>query len=243
MPSPGLERELRLVDPAVGALADTCDWCGPTASRLEQVEEFRLCETCSRKHGWGALPPELARRRLLANRERSLATLAAVPKRYAKPFQAPDAWPTDRAGISLEDWPGREEWSALLIGPVGAGKTFLAVELLWRELVAGRSAAFVRAAEIPALSIGNRMPCPDLLLVDDLGIGHSGGGWEVVSRELLGRYDREQQTVITTRLRRAGYQPASGAYVPGIADHDASLGDRLRDGMVFAVNGPSRRGG
>lgn len=242
MPSPGLERELRLVEAPVDA-DKRCDWCGPTVLRLEPADEFCLCETCARKYSWGAMPAEVRRRRLLANREHSLATMAAVPKRYAKPFDPPAAWPV-ASSVSLEEWLGREEWwSALLIGPVGDGKTFLGVELLWRSLLAGKSAAFVRAADVPGLSIRDAMPDPDLLLVDDLGLGHSGGGWEMVSRELLGRYDREQQTVITTRLRRVGHQPADSAYVPGIADFDASLGDRLRDGLVFAVNGPSRRGG
>jgi hypothetical protein len=176
---------------------------------------------------------------LKENREETLLA-AGVPRRYARcKFHEPDdGWPTDprMPEVDLSEWQGRP-CSAVLSGPVGNGKTSLAVERLFRGMCDGAHGRFVRAGSIPRIYFGDsaresaELETCELLVVDDLGRGHLGKAWHALGEVLAARHADERATIITTNLT-----------LVEISDFDPHMADRLTDGLVMGVQGESLRG-
>jgi len=166
-----------------------------------------LCAGCER----AIRAAKNAEKRLAAALADQAGTLAGfgVPPRYCEPFEEPESWPRDpKTAVGIDAWRG-ELWLLFLTGHTGVGKSFIATELLWRAYLrrAGLGTArFVRASRVPGLvfggersgddgevvaAMGLRPPLATLvdvevLVLDELGLGHPGGGWEALD-DLAGR--------------------------------------------------------
>lgn len=174
-----------------------------------------------------------------------------VPRKYAldfvrRKFEEPETWPRDPRAPEVDPgtWqgrPGLDPWAVSFFGDVGAGKTRLALELLYRRLLEGRGVHFVRARSIARLAFDGgwegrqelrHLERVDVLLVDDLGVNHPGGAWGPVADLLIGRSDEARPTLITSHLT---LRHISDADQPGLAS-------RLTEGLVLQVGGDDRRG-
>lgn len=219
-----------------------CPGCGEPMQQPAKTPEFEqrpaggLCNRCASRPALN-LPPD---------RDRALAA-CGCPPRYRVPFLEPAAWPKDaRTEADLGNWKG-EPWSVLLGGVVNGGKTMLATELFWRNLKGRRSAHWTRAVDVIQRLYGAP---PDerrdtwelltecrLLLVDDVGRGHEGGAWDTITELAAVRYDAMRPTIFTTNRRIA---TARKGEKPGLADEDAALYRRLKDGLIAGVTEPWR---
>jgi len=133
-------------------------------------------------------------------------------------------------------------WSLFLTGNTGVGKSFLATELLWRNHVqpsGARSARFVRASGMPGVVFGGErvrdlevlsLVDVEVLVIDELGVGHPRGGWEALDDVIGQRWERQVPTIITSRWTLAE-----------VAAEAVSAADRLAEGLVASVEGRSRR--
>lgn len=202
---------------------------------------------CGRPKPWGVALVEPGEeicsdcREEARERGRRLADFGrTMPLRYAIGFEEPRAWPVDprKPDASLAAWNGTP-WSVHLHGPVGTGKTMLAVELLRRLVAAGeRSIEFVRAGEIPgrlyqARDADERARLGNVaaLLIDDLGAGHPGNAWAAVGEVIAARYDRLRPTIVTSNLS-----------LKAVGLTDLRIADRLGVGLSVELKGKSRRG-
>ncbi len=162
-----------------------------------------------------------------------------VPRRYRHPFESPDPPPLaerrrrgDPISIPWSDWTG-DPWSLFLVGPTGTGKSFIAAETLWRW----RRGWWVAAAAVPAIHYNeaeaaawNRLCSTPLLVIDELGRDHQGGGWEAVGRLVSSRYDDERATIVTSNLAAREFDARAGGIL-----------DRLAAGLTIRMTGESRR--
>jgi len=125
-----------------------------------------------------------------------------------------DTFPgSDKARQFVKDWLAGEKW-LILAGPVGTGKTGLAVSAYKSALDAGTHATFwrmgllldeTRRAFAPDAGIESpleplRIGC-DFLVLDDVG-AERGTDWATSTvRDLLtSRYERRLRTLVTTNL-------------------------------------------
>lgn len=219
-----------------------CPGCGEPMQQPAEVPTFeqvvgRPCERCEK-------PAAL----LSPDRERALAA-CGCPIRYRQTtFVEPAAWPRDsrHPGVDLGAWRG-EPWCVLLGGVVEGGKTMLATELFWRALPGKRSAVWCRAVDVIQRLYGAKpeerreewelFTTSGLLLVDDIGRGHEGGAWDTVTELVAARYDAMRPTIFTTNRRIA---PAKKGEKKSLADEDAALFRRLKDGLIAGVTEPWR---
>lgn len=218
-----------------------CAGCGEELSNLLQGSDGAYrCDPCEAQR----LERERATRAVLQaakNREQGLRSLAKVPERYLTPFDSTPP-PCDVLAFRacLEEWAG-EPWSLLLWGKVGNGKSMLAVETLYRAMLRGRRPLFVRASRISGVyyerapAEKDRLLGAEVLLVDEVGVGHPGGGWEAVSDLISTRWEAQAPTLFTSNFSLRQLAEQGGAYGGRIAD-------RLNDGLVLPMTGPTRRG-
>ncbi len=226
-----------------------CGQCG----RAEYGLVDGLCAACERRKR-AAKNAEKRLAAALADRAGTLAGFG-VPPRYCEPFEEPESWPRDpkKTAVGIAAWRG-EPWSLFLTGHTGVGKSFIATELLWRGCLRGAglgSARFVRASRVPGMVFGGERPGDDwevvasmgsrpplatlvdveVLVIDELGLGHPGGGWEALDDLIGQRWERRRPTIVTSRLTLAE-----------VAGEAVSAADRLGEGLVVTVGGRSRRG-
>jgi hypothetical protein len=212
-----------------------CRQCGRQEFGL--VEE--LCVECERRSRAAAN----AAKRLaaaLGDRAGSLAALG-VPPKYCERFVEPQRWPRDpKVRLDIGRWQG-VPWSLFLTGNTGVGKSFLATELLWRNHVQPsglRSARFVRASRVPGLVFNRergdlelpRLVDVEVMVIDELGLGHPSGGWEALDDLIGQRWEFQYPTIVTSRWTLAQ-----------VAEEAVSAADRLAEGLVVTVEGRSRR--
>jgi len=213
-----------------------CAGCGEELSNLLQGSDGAYrCDPCEAQR--------LAVLRIARDRGRALGYLANVPGRFAATaFQELLAWPVDKKApkLDLREWRGAP-WSVFLWGNVGNGKTTLAVELLYRAMLRGETARYVRAADVSGLHYEGgpeakaRLVVPRLLLLDDLGAGHPRGGWEAVADLVDARWASPRPTLVTSNRNLEMIAVEGGP-------HGTRIADRLTDGLVVQLAGGSRRG-
>lgn len=228
--------ELALRPLGLDGEAPTCCQCG----RPEYGLVDGLCTACERGSGAARSAEEWVTA-ALADRSGTLAAVG-VPPKYREPFEEPDHWPRDaKVPLDIATWQGIP-WSVFLTGNTGVGKTFLATELLWRNHVqpsGARSARFVRASLVPGLVFGGARVRQlevfslfeaEVLVIDEVGVGHRGGGWEALDEVIGQRWEFELPTIVTSRWT-----------LPEVAAEAVSAADRLAEGLVATVEGRSRR--
>jgi hypothetical protein len=237
---PDCLEELALRPMGVAGEEPRCSRCG--GAELGLVDG--LCLGCERDRRAGARSAAwIAAAR--ADRAGTLAGLG-VPPKYREPFAEPARWPRDpKVAVDLAAWRGGVPWSVFLTGNTGVGKSFMATELLWRNHLPGsresavRSALFVRASRVPGLVFGRdggndldamRLVEVEILVIDELGVGHPRGGWEALDDVIAQRWERQCATIVTSRWTLAQ-----------VAAEAVSAADRLAEGLVVRVEGRSRR--
>lgn len=206
----------------------TCEECDE-GQRSPMIPEVKLCYDCERKDRYSR--DDILRR-------------AGCPVRYRRiSFIEPDSWPEVRGkfkGQSLRKWTG-DPWSVLFVGDVGTGKTMLATEMLYRLLRGtSRSGLWARAEDIirevygargqERVSVWSRYKNAGVLLIDDLGHGHTGMPWQTIGELVAARWDAMKSTIFTTNRKWVE-----------IEEEDPPTADRLRDGLVIGMRGTSRR--
>ncbi|MEM9597060.1 MAG: hypothetical protein AAGD06_22500 [Acidobacteriota bacterium] len=132
-----------------------------------------------------------------------------------------------------------------MIGAVGPGKSYLATEIAWRWWLDGHEIRFATGAGLVARVFGgdwaelDRVRTVGLLVLDDFDRGVSARGLdEVVQPVLLHRLGDRLPVVVTTNTPMTKGEPG----VRTLYQRSAAVTDRLRDGLVVPVGGPSRRG-
>lgn len=214
-----------------------CPGCG---AQLTGLRSGRRCASCL------AAPPRRC------DRDTRLA-LAGVPARY-RALQG--AWPSPRdprpafAGVDPMTWATLAlppVATATLYGQVGTGKTSLAAELLDVALRGGAGRGlFLAATELVERALGGdaiqTQACEvDVLVLDDLGGGHSGRSWEILFRVVKHRHGARLRTIITTMMAPKLLLEGGGDQRAVEAGADA-LADRLiGEGYMWRLDGASRR--
>ena len=221
------------------------------------------CSLCN-DTGWKYVGPEEQRRvapcecRSVARSER-LLELARIPRRYrhceisnfevlSGPYEPAMARARLMAGKFVEEYPLESNQGLLLLGPVGVGKTHLAVGvakelmrskgvpcLFWdyRELLKEIQNSYGSSVEATEMDVLRPVFEIELLILDELGaIKPTEWVWNTVSLILNTRYNDNRTTIITTNFED---QPAAGANgaVSSIraATRAETLGDRIGERM------------
>ena len=182
----------------------------------------------------------------LRNRPMQLAG-ARVPSVYRSDFNEPEGgWPQCPAvpDFDVATWRGRP-WCITFAGPIGSGKSFYAAELLYRSRLKfglGFDAAWMSASDIVRLAFDHSQDAAeelesrrtkDLLVIDDLGRGHSAAAaWGVVADLLFDRYSHKRPTIVTTNMSMEQLAGECG---------DLALFDRLACGLMVTLTGGTRR--
>jgi hypothetical protein len=137
----------------------------------------------------------------------------------------------NRPGIDLATWRG-EPWCVTFFGISRGGKTAMATELFARNLGAAKSAVWIAAADaVRVIYRGDedeaeRLETCDLLLVDDLGLGHSGNTWGALANLLAARHRGVRRTLVTTNRPLRGNSKTKPP-VLGLVDEHPPLYSRI----------------
>ena len=185
---------------------------------------------------------------------------ARIPKRYEhcdfENFEHEGTFkvlgmPFTMARKFVEEYPG-ESAGLLLIGPIGVGKTHLAVSILkelmhqksvpclfydYRELLKSIQNSYNASVQVTEMEVLRPVFESEVLVLDELGaVKPTEWVWDTVSHILNTRYNDKRTTIITTNFkdlpaggaeqeRGASYNPASRA------NRDETLGDRIGERM------------
>lgn len=240
----------------VRAMADTlvagppssfkkCPRCGERWTKLWEDESCVDCSTTD--------PPP---------RNQVLEALGAPANLSGERFDPKRSQPVAAALEKLDGWRRRprDPWSVTLIGETGTGKSMLAVELYWRwyqwrfrrtmPTEVPNYGYFVRARRVADAAFNREPPAPGrpsdidrwtrcpFLILDEFGVGHSGGATDPIVDLLCQRYDRDLATIVTTNL--PGMADSSDGR-PGLESVSPQLADRLRSGVLIPMRGASLR--
>jgi DNA replication protein DnaC len=143
----------------------------------------------------------------------------------------------------VEEYP-IEKAGLLLIGPIGVGKTHLAVGIIqelirskgvpclfcdYRELLKQIQNSYNASVQTTELEILRPVFEAEILVLDELGaVKPTEWVWDTVSHVLNTRYNDKRTTIITTNFSD---QPAGQASVPRGAAREETLGDRIGERM------------
>lgn len=227
----------------------TCSLCGDTGFKnVERVENGRKVTRVVRCDC-----------RLQAQAD-TLLSLARIPKRYEHcelsnfdvvPGQFERAM--DRAKWMAEkfvkEYPLARNEGLLFTGPIGTGKTHLAVGLMkalireknvrclfydYRELLKEIQNSYNPSVETTEMEVLRPVMEAEVIVLDELGASKpSEWVWDTVSLILNTRYNEERTTIITTNLVDA---PPAGSdqeqnSAARRAAREATLGDRITERM------------
>jgi DNA replication protein DnaC len=173
------------------------------------------------------------------------------------------------AGRFIEEYPVEKE-GLLLIGPIGVGKTHLAVGIIkelmlqkgvrclfydYRELLKEIQNSYNSSVQTTEMQVLLPVFEAEVLVLDELGaVKPTEWVWDTVSHILNTRYNDKRTTIITTNyqdLPPGGVQGDSGRYAAASrANREETLGDRIGERMrsrlhemcrVVKVNGDDFR--
>ena len=151
----------------------------------------------------------------------------------------------------VEEYPV-ESAGLLLIGPIGVGKTHLAVSILkelitqknvpclfydYRELLKSIQNSYNASVHVTEMDVLRPVFETEVLVLDELGaVKPTEWVWDTVSHILNTRYNDKRTTIITTNYRdlpAGGVEQERGAsYSPAAkANREETLGDRIGERM------------
>ena len=166
---------------------------------------------------------------------RAIRLSQGIPARYAR-------WTlSDFAPAAVErvaTWAASSKWCLYMAGGVGTRKSSLAAAIVMAARLGGHRSMFapmdVAIKQIRSFHdwwIEQAGEC-ELLVLDDLGAARDTPHvHETLNRILLGRYDRELATVLTSNLPLATLR----------TEYDERLADRIREGYHLCPGQASRR--
>lgn len=147
------------------------------------------------------------------------------------------------AGRFVEEYP-IEKAGLLLIGPIGVGKTHLAVGIMqelirskgvhcrfcdYRELLKEIQNSYNPTVQATELEILQPVFQAEVLVLDELGaVKPTEWVWDTVSHILNTRYNDKRTTIITTNFSDQAAGQLSG---PRAAAREETLGDRIGERM------------
>jgi DNA replication protein DnaC len=199
----------------------------------------------------------------ITGRIERLLKAAQIPARYAnctlanfEPINHSLATAISNTRHFVENYPF-EKMGMLLVGPIGVGKTHMAVgaiqELIrnkgiaclfcdYRELLKQIQNSYNSSVQTTELEILRPVFDTEVLLLDELGaIRPSEWVWDTVSHIINFRYNEKKTTIITTNFpdapSRKGQEPERAAYASRQkkeaeeAARMETLGDRITDRM------------
>ncbi len=232
---------------------------GPGCKRMS-------CSVCQ-DSGWKYVGAETERRVVRcecrkAQQAERLLKLAHIPRRYQhceiSNFEVPTGpyqLAMERARLSAKSFVDRypaEEAGLLLLGPIGVGKTHLAVGILqelmrqkhisclfcdYRELLKSIQDSYNPTVQTTEMDILRPVMEAEVLVLDELGSTKpSEWVWDTVSLVLNTRYNEARTTIITTNLpdlpaRDGGNDDVRSAAAARRAGSEATLGDRITERM------------
>jgi DNA replication protein DnaC len=238
-------------DVQTGAPSSECDACGGTGWKMIEIpgraSRATRCEC------------------FLRGRAERLLKLAAIPARYANctldsfDHVVRDGGDQSRATALLAaehfvtNYPV-ERRGLLFIGPIGTGKTHLAVGIIqalirgkgihclfcdYRELLKEIQNSYNPNVDATELGILNPVLEAEVLVLDELGaVRPSQWVWDTVSYVINHRYNETKTTIITTNFpdspARSPETPVEGssqAERAKAAAREETLGDRITDRM------------
>ena len=233
----------------MNTLTKECPRCGGTG--------WRPVDAAEAQPGERRKAPQVARCecRTGARTERLTAN-ARIPKRYE--HCSLESFHTDTMGANrsldsarlaagrfVEEYPV-ETTGLLLIGPVGVGKTHLAVGIIrelvqqkgipclfydYRELLKEIQNSYNASVSATELSILRPVFEAEVLVLDELGaIKPSDWVWDTVSHILNTRYNDKRTTIITTNYADEAEAP-EGMDANRRAARPLTLGDRIGERM------------
>ena len=214
-----------------------------------------ICPICQGS-GWKTVSPGRVTRCdcAQATRVERLLKAARIPARYEhcelENFDAHVEGPGGSlssarlaAGRFVEEYPV-EKTGLLLIGPIGVGKTHLAVGILkalivakgvpclfydYRELLKEIQNSYNPSVQTTEMEVLRPVFDTEVLVLDELGaIKPSEWVWDTVSHILNTRYNDQRTTIFTTNL--ADLPPAAAAGPRG-STREPTLGDRITERM------------
>jgi DNA replication protein DnaC len=223
-------------------------------------------EVCPLCEGTGWKPVEAGPTRRVTRcdcrlqaRAESLLAAARIPKRYEHcelsnfDFDGPhrSLAPARMAACRfVEEYPLDNHTGLLLIGPVGAGKTHLAVGILkeltrtkgahclfydYRELLKEIQNSYNNTVQATELEVLRPVFDAEVLVLDELGaVKPTEWVWDTVSLILNTRYNDQRTTIITTNFEDEAEQVVRGKTEFERAKRAAraeTLGDRIGERM------------
>jgi DNA replication protein DnaC len=219
----------------------TCPLCGGTGWKPHQGSAGRRVTRCDCTAGTRAARL-LERARIPARYEHcelaSFHTEIEGARRGLSPARL-------AAGRFVEEYP-LEATGLLLVGPVGVGKTHLAVGIIrelilskgigclfydYRELLKEIQNSYNASVQATEMSILQPVFDTEVLVLDELGaVKPTEWVWDTVSHILNTRYNDKRTTIITTNFPDA---PAAGAArdLTSKAAREETLGDRIGERM------------
>jgi DNA replication protein DnaC len=226
------------------------------------------CSSCN-DSGWKYVGSEDERHVVVCEcrsvlRLQRLVAAANIPRRYkhcevsnfevlSGPYEPVMATARLMAGKFIEEYPLEGNQGLLFLGPVGVGKTHLAVgvakelmrskgvpALFWdyRELLKEIQNSYNPAVEVTEMDVLRPIFETELLVLDELGaIKPTEWVWNTVSLILNSRYNNQLTTLITTNLPDLpprDFSPADASRSTTAARYAAgqpNLGDRITEPM------------
>jgi DNA replication protein DnaC len=233
----------------------------PTDEQTMSAPKQSECKICSGT-GWKHIPDPARPGREVVTRCDCQARLmgerllqqSRIPKRYQhcdfESFEHFGSFASLQPALMaskrfVEEYPF-ETTGLLLIGPIGVGKTHLAVSIMkdliatknarcifydYRELLKEIQNSYNSSVQATEMEVLQPVFDAEVLILDELGaVKPSEWVWDTVSHILNTRYNDEKTTIITTNFRNM--PPGGGDY--GAAKNsrgEETLGDRIGERM------------
>lgn len=237
-----------------------CATCGNHYRFVNANDECHGCELARQQQEERKWRTQ-ALRELLFDRPAALAVMQVDTRIVREPYEVPNPYPkATNHRVSLREWSG-DPPTVTISGEVGTGKSMFAAEMLYLEAcrlldgyvpkvsesprkVVAQTGHWTRARRAVSALLEDResrsfLERVPVLVIDDLGVGHPGGGWEHIAALGADRDAACLATIWTTNLSLTQIGEAeagrSETAVPRLAD-------RMRAGVLIRMDGRSRRG-
>ncbi|MFB3917774.1 MAG: ATP-binding protein [Terriglobales bacterium] len=224
----------------------SCPVCDDSGWKVVGPEDDRRVTRCECRSA-GAAERLLARARIPKRYEHcELSNFDVLPGRYEAAMSKAKL----AASAFVEQYPIEKD-GLLLLGPIGVGKTHLAVGIIrelirskgvqclfcdYRELLKGIQNSYNPSVDVTEMEVLRPVFSAEVLVLDELGaVKPSDWVWDMVSLILNTRYNEKLTTIVTTNLLdlppRGGNGDGEQASTARRAASEPTLGDRITERM------------